>query len=803
MTVKRPMLLLSAAIVAGMYLFALLNVETSLTVLFLLFLATIIACIKNRKLYTNLILIGAFLLLLISFFYYAWRDDVSNRPLYQDCGKQCVLTGEIVDKVEETERYVRFTINAETIEVDGKSRDVKEHISVICFKNANTNTLSPVLTRGNVITINGNISIPDSAMNTNGFDYSRYLKSQGIFFETVVDATQISVVGSRSHFIKDAIYCFRMKCISLFDAVFPVEECGVLKAYIVGDSSGITSETDEIFSASGLSHVLSVSGMHVAVFLSFITALLGFLKISKRKQMILSLCFVIVFVIFTGASIATIRAGIICLFALGAQLIFKHSDPLTALLEAAAILCIYNPLVILDASFLLSFSATLGIILFSGGISRTFSRLYKCIPVQLKIRHLVKTICDITAVGISANLVIIPILVALFNQFSIVSILATIVISPLLTPILVGGLLFCIIGIFSQTLAYPVAGFLYLCTKGMIWIANCFSRLPFATVSWGKISPFILLFYIISVAFICFTLVKYNKKGYLVTLYSIVVLLFVFLINLSSVYSIAKVCFINVGQGDCSVIDAPGDCEILVDAGGKESNGSVGENVVKPYLLQNGIYDIEYAIASHGHADHVNGLTRLLELMKIKHLLVPQGFGMTQEGAQLLQKAEENDVPITFLKHGDVLQVNDDMRIHVILPDEKILPFLDVNNENDRSLLLKLEYGDVSFLYTGDLTNVGENYAAAIYPELLKADVLKIAHHGAEASSSQKFLDAVDPEYAYIPVGKNSYGHPSSKVIEKLKSNHISYYRADFHHDVCFYFDQSGIKGITYNKDMQ
>ncbi len=803
MTVKRPMLLLSAAIVAGMYLFALLNVEASLVVIFLLFLAAIVACIKNRKLYINLILIGAFLLFLISFFYYAWREDVSNRPLYHDCGKQCILTGEVSGKVEETEQYVRFCLDARTIEVDGECRGVKEDISVICFKSVNTNSLSPVLNRGDVVAVNGKISIPDSAMNTNGFNYSRYLKSQGIYFESVTDAAQISVIGHRSHFIADVIHHFRMKCISLFDAVFPVEESGVLKAYIAGDSSGITTKTNEIFSASGLSHVLSVSGMHVAVFLSSITALLGFFKISKRKQIILSLCLVLLFVIFTGASIATLRAGFICLFALGAQLVFKHSDPLTALAEAAAVLCIYNPLVILDASFLLSFSATLGIILFSSGISRSLSKIYKRIPVQFKIRQLVKTICDITAVGISANLVIIPILVALFNQFSIVSILATIAISPLLSPILVGGLLFCVVGIFSQSLAYPVAGFLFLCTKGMILIANRFSDFPFATISWGKISPFILLFYAIFVAFIYFTLVKFNKRGYFITLYSILVLLFVFLFNLSSVYSIAKVCFINVGQGDCSVIDAPGDCEILVDAGGKEGNGSVGENVVKPYLLQNGIYDIEYAIASHGHADHVNGLTRLLEIMKIKHLLVPQGFGMTEEGARLLQKAAENDVPITFLKHGDVLQVNDDMRIRVIMPDEKILPFLDINDENDRSLLLKLEYGDVSFLYTGDLSNVGENYAAAIYPELLTADVLKIAHHGSEASNSQKFLDAVDPEYAYIPVGENSYGHPGSKVLERLKSKHISYYRADYHRDVCFYFDQSGIKGITCNSKVQ
>ncbi|MBO5929706.1 MAG: ComEC/Rec2 family competence protein, partial [Clostridia bacterium] len=431
MTVKRPMLLLSAALVAGMYLFALLNAEASLMVLFLLFLTTIVACIKKRQLYTNLILICAFLLFLSGYFYYALKSDVSIRQLYNDCGKQCTLTGEVVGNIEETDQYIRFFLKTKSIDIDGENRAVDEKISAICFKDENSTSITPTLNRGDVISLHCKLELPSNAMNTNGFNYRSYYKSQGVYFEAIANATQLSVVGHQTHTIKDAIHCFRTKCTALFDSTFPKEESGILKAYIVGETSDITQEIKDAFSISGLSHVLSISGMHVAVFISSFTAFLWFLKIPKRKQMVLSVCAIVLFVIFTGGSIATIRAGLVCLIALFAQLVFRHSDPMTALAEAAAVLCIWNPFVILDASFLLSFSATFGIILFSAGISQRLSVVYRRIPIEFRIRRLLKTICVITAVGISANLFIIPILVSLFNQFSIVSILATIAITPL------------------------------------------------------------------------------------------------------------------------------------------------------------------------------------------------------------------------------------------------------------------------------------------------------------------------------------------------------------------------------------
>ena len=166
-----------------------------------------------------------------------------------------------------------------------------------------------------------------------------------------------------------------------------------------------------------------------------------------------------------------------------------------------------------------------------------------------------------------------------------------------------------------------------------------------------------------------------------------------------------------------------------------------------------------------------------------------------------MEKAKEKDVPVTFFKHGDVLKINNEMKLTAIMPDEKFLSFTKEDNENDRSLLLKLEYGDISFLYTGDLSQEGENYAAALYPELVPANVLKVAHHGSDASNSEKFLDAVGPEFAFIPVGKNSYGHPKQEVLQRLTLRNIEFYRADKNKDVTFYFDNKEIKGIRFDEN--
>jgi len=803
MAVKRPMLWLSASFVAGMYLFAIFDIAVTFTVIFCALIAVIFKILKTKSRFDCVIYIISLLLFILSGIIYGITDDITQKPLYKLCGDTVTVTGEVKNTPITSDRYVRFDLELSSV-LDANLTEEKtdETISFIYFKNDNSNSY-PTLTKGDVITVQCVISLPDSAMNTGGFDYASYLKTQGIYFQATAEVETIQLIGHNTHWFADGITSIRNKCAALFDATFPTDESGLLKAYIIGDKSGIEENVSTLFSVTGLSHVLAVSGMHLAVFIAALTAFFRMIRLPKRRQMYLTIFAIIFFVLFTGASVSTIRAGLFCLIALFAELVFKRSDSLTTLAEVAAILLCTNPLIAFNASFLLSFSATLGIILFSERICAVFAHLYQKLKPATRRKKILKSLCDLIAVGISAQIFTIPVLIYLFGEFSIVTILATILITPLLAPALIGGLLFCALGIISQTIAYPFAGFVYCCAWLMIKVAQLFAAIPFAKIPFGSITPFLLLVYIASLSIGYFLFIRRNKAGYLISLYSVMMLCIVFLVHAISVYPTAKVSFINVGQGDCTLIQLPGNCDILIDAGGKENDYKTAENVVKPYLTQNGVYDIEYVFASHGHEDHVNGIIGLMDIIKIKNIVVPHGFGTTEEGSALLDNAEKNAIPVTYLKHGDMLKFNDKVNLSAIMPDDKILSLLTTENaENDRSLLLKFSYGDISFLFTGDMTQKAERYTVAHYSDLLKANVMKIAHHGAETSNTETFLNAVNPQYAYIPVGENYYKHPSKIVLNRLISNNIKYYRADRHNDVVFYLSTESIKGIRYNQNV-
>ncbi|MBQ3225740.1 MAG: MBL fold metallo-hydrolase, partial [Clostridia bacterium] len=262
---------------------------------------------------------------------------------------------------------------------------------------------------------------------------------------------------------------------------------------------------------------------------------------------------------------------------------------------------------------------------------------------------------------------------------------------------------------------------------------------------------------------------------------------------------IAKVCFINVGQGDSCCISLPEDTDILIDGGGTaayQDYYDIGAKVVRPYLLKQGVTDIEYMIASHGHEDHVLGLVSILREMPVDRLIVPRGFGTTDAAKLLLSAAKQKFVPVTEVCAGETIPLGETASIEVLMPDREWAEGLTEEEENMRSLVLRFTYGDNSFLFTGDLGEEAEKRLVDAHNGGLSADVLKLAHHGAANSSSEEFIDAANPLYAYIPVGENNYGHPHPDILERLISAGTSIYRADRDKDVVFVMDLKHIVSI-------
>ncbi len=793
---KRPLLYISLSFVIGMYLASVLNSDASFICAAGFFLVSCVMLIRKIKNKSAVLLIICSVSVILGTVRFESTNNAKTKSLYEFSNCLVRVEAEVIDPPVITDKTVTFVGKITSISANNRQKYVDEKVKFTHFLEKDKGTVGLNIPKtGDKIACFAKISVPNGAMNSGGFDYSRYLKSENVFFqaEILLDNAKVTVCDKRS--ISHRWSDFRQKCIGFFDAVFPGDVNAVLKAFVLGDTSSLTDETQSSFSASGLSHVLAVSGLHVCVFTSMLSALLAFFKGSKRSQRVVSVLGSIFFTLFTGASVSAIRACVMSVAALSAKLIYRKADSMTVLCAVAAVMCAVNPCVIYSVSFMLSFAATAGILLFTESIFAGFVPIVGKLDSEKILHRQVIKILQASSVGIAAQIPVIPLLIWIFNGFSIVSVLSTVLITQLLAPMLGGGMLFCAFSFISSKIAYFIGGFLYLLVKILIGISDFFANLPFSKIILGTLSPFLLLLYGVVIAFFLFALRKDRQKAF-ASLLSFVCLLAVFSINYINNYNIARVSFINVGQGDCALIKAPGNCDILVDAGGYAQSESTAEFILEPYLLKNGVTDIEYVVLSHLHSDHTVGLLGLLDMMEIKNLIIPYNSIDTDEAQSLIDKAVSKGVKITHFARGDSIRISDELVLSAVMPDEKQYTISD--DTNDRCLVMRLDYGEVSFLFTGDITENAEKYAVNYYKKELDADVLKVAHHGSFESTCQEMIDAVSPEFAYIPVGRNTYGHPSQEVIERLTASGCSVYRADVHKDLTFYFDNEKILGIKF-----
>ncbi|MFH1353517.1 MAG: MBL fold metallo-hydrolase [bacterium] len=232
------------------------------------------------------------------------------------------------------------------------------------------------------------------------------------------------------------------------------------------------------------------------------------------------------------------------------------------------------------------------------------------------------------------------------------------------------------------------------------------------------------------------------------------------------------VTFIDVGQGDCSLIQLPGGKTVLVDAG----SGGVGWNpfdagstIVVPFLKGMGIKYIDYIVMSHPHSDHIGGIRPVVEEFDVG-TLVDSGFPPTEEDYELIMKiAEKKDISLIEVRAGDELDWDKDCQIKILHPPEKYLRGGD-SPENDNSVVFKLTYKDVSFLFTGDAEIAAGRRIVRSFRNELLCTFLKVSHHGSANSLTYNwFLDWAQPLVSIICVGQNTWGHPQSGTINKLR----------------------------------
>lgn len=669
-------------------------------------------------------------------------------------GNTAAVTGRVVSIVKKDDEYFKLQLSDVSIISDNGARSYKKKILV--------NVYSDIADYRTVlwdrVYITGEVSIPKERSNPGTFDYRRYLKSIGIrCIITAENIENVKKAGGIAALLKSA----KCRTADIFESALG-DDSAVVMGLLFGETSGIDEDIIETFRRGGTAHVLAVSGLHLGLLYSFLC------RFKRKKRSIpADIAIVLTLSAYTalaGFTASVVRACLMIFIHIAGNHLNRRYDLISSTCVSMIIILAVNPMQIYSAGFQMSFLAviTLGIM----------------IPlIQKKIKGIL-----LPMIAVQTGMV--PYTMYVFNYVSLTSVISNIpvyFIAAAMIPAGISVIAFC----WLPVIAKPAAMITGLFVKLLLWCNDFTYMGGVFTFDVASPSVIFLAVYYIFIFYMCseagqIALIRRNYKKIAAVFAAAVICGAGCSVYLSDGFEKTDMVFVDVGQGDCLHIKAGGK-NLLIDGGGS-FNYNVGKSTLKPYLLKNGVTKIDMAIATHLHTDHYQGLKELSQTYRIKKLGVYEANSVNENHLKKEFKTDE----ILYLAAGDVINMGRNVSVEVLSPDRGNP--LDEKDENKNSLVLRVNVKGSSVLMTGDIDEKGEK--TLIADTDIKADILKIAHHGSRYSSCEKFIAVAAPKIAVIQVGKNTYGHPSEEVIKRLEEHKITVLRND----------EQGAVGIRVNK---
>lgn len=613
---------------------------------------------------------------------------------------------------------------------------------------------------GSIIKINAQYTEATRDRNYGGFNYKAYLRTKKIYGIFNVEDVEIVKNGSDNIIIK-----LRKYIKSKLREKLKKENSELAISLIVGDRSHISSEVEDNFKKANLMHMLAISGAHFSYVILIATFISNRLQ-HKRLGQLIQIIAIIFFMNLTGNTASVVRAGIMSILLIGSSICKRQNDSLNNIAISAIIQIINNPYIIFDSGFMLSYAGVLGIILF-----------YKKISEHIHFKSI--------ALTISANIFIIPIMIYNFHTISGSFIISNICASWLLGIIIILEFISLCIPI---KLLYMILDLLIMILRK---IAEICANIPFAQMYVPRYAIFFVI--VIYILIFCRKL-KCRKYVYSFLTIGVSILL---IVNFTDVYQDRmRINFIDVGQGDSCLIRYKGT-NIMIDSGGslsKNKDGKsydIGENVLNNYLLNRGITRLDYIMASHFDEDHSQGFVFLLKNMKVKNVIISEQYKTSSIYEQFKQICKKQNIQIIYVRSGDEIRIKD-LAFKILHPKSKENQISE-NPLNNNAIVCMVKYKNRRILFTGDIEKVAENEMVKEYTNGLKADILKVGHHGSKTSTTKEFLDLINPSVALIGVGQNNkFGHPNEDVIKRLEEKNIQIYRTDEMGEISVIIDKNG-----------
>ncbi|MBR2179971.1 MAG: DNA internalization-related competence protein ComEC/Rec2 [Selenomonadaceae bacterium] len=582
------------------------------------------------------------------------------------------------------------------------------------------------------------------------------------------------------------------------------EDAAAIFAMLFGGYEGLKPELTESFVTTGIVHILSVSGSHMSLLAATTAWICNFFGWRRWIKISIGLIVILTYTILSGFIFPVIRSafmGFLVFFATSSNKYYSSSR--RSLTIIAMFILLYSPLALFHISFQLSFLSTVGLLYLSPKIIEFLTKganlqlkLYeKVFNPRLKLSYFLSTslACTISALIFSQ-----PIVAWYFNQLSISSLLANLIVIPILEIIIIFGLFAGIVGLIVPLFAKVVFlmdslmfGTAYELNKLIAALPMSNVYFPTINFAWSAIYYVVLLFVIQkrkvkeAILNLCKTNVKIVQG-----ICAVIVILIAFNIGVKFVKPLEmQVHFIDVHQGDSALVITPHDHAMMFDTGGvREHAYDIGGRIDVPYLHHYGITKLDYIFLTHAHEDHAAGAGSIVKSLEVDNIITANE--PKSEYAASMAVSEEL-LKLNNLRsavEGEIYSV-DGVKVEVLFAPKAAA----LSTGNEVSNVYKVTFGNISFLFTGDL--IKENEAVILREHKdVKSTVLKVGHHGSKTSSSEEFVEAVDPTYAVFCVGaNNTFGHPRPEVVELMEKVGAKIYRTDKNGAIVFTTDGTNI----------
>ncbi len=530
-------------------------------------------------------------------------------------------------------------------------------------------------------------------------------------------------------------------------------DISIVKAVSIGERKSIPEKLKFLWKESGIYHLLAISGAHIGIISFLIFYILRFLRIRNRIIYVFQIVLMLLFMLFIGNNPPVVRASFMIILFFFAKLFWKDTDMLHIISISGIIYLLFNPLMVVNIGFILTYYITILLILILRKMKNVFS-------ISTKLEQAFYIILIAFFVSLPLNLYF-------FNYLPFGSLILNFAALFIIPPVL----FFSILSLLLFTIVPSVAAFFLKVSVSLISIMNTLGRKIGAPLSLRLLTPPFWLVILYTIFLLSIVFVK-KRRFIAIILFFITFFLMVFYPE--RVVKAPSVFFLDVGEGDSSYMEIPKSKNILIDCGGSyKKDNFMGEYVVSDFLFKRRVRTIEAIFISHFHPDHYYGCLRVIKNFKVKKVY----YYNTIKGRninELLEVAKENNTQIVKLSYGENVRIGDS-QFRVVHPEKKIIERI----TNNDSMVLVYEYKGYRILYTGDIEREAEGDIVD-RGEDIKSNVLKVAHHGSRTSTTLEFLRSVSPEIAIISVGEgNRYRFPSKYVLKKLKNKVNKVFRTD------------------------